>query len=160
MGEDDAPVDIAVRTSSAVADELRASARGFARSFRTPSLAKALLALIAFSTAEWAAYIALIVYAFDEGGAGRVGLVSTITLVVAAVVAPIGSVLGDRYRRERVLILAHAGLALGTGATAFAILAGLSPVVVYTAATVAAALLTLNQTDAQRRAPRPGAGAR
>ena len=143
MEDDDAPVDIAVSTSSAVADELRASARGFARSFRTPSLAKALLALIAFSTAEWAAYIALIVYAFDEGGAGRVGLVSTITLVVAAVVAPFGSVLGDRYRRERVLVLAHAGLALGTGATAFAMLAGLSPVVVYTAATVAAALLTL-----------------
>jgi MFS family permease len=141
--DDDAPVDAATGTSGAVADELRASVHGFARSFRTPSLAKALLALIAFSTAEWAAYIALIVYAFDEGGTGRVGLVSTITLVVAAVVAPIGSVLGDRYRRERVLVLAHAGLALGTGATAFAMLAGLSPALVYTAATVSAALLTL-----------------
>ncbi len=144
MGTDaDAPGDTAVSTTGAVADELRASVRGFAQSFRTPSIAKALLALIAFSTAEWAAYIALIVYAFDEGGTGRVGLVSTVTLVVAAVVAPIGSVLGDRYRRERVLVLAHAGLALGTGATAFAMLAGLSPAVVYVAATVSAALLTL-----------------
>ena len=41
------------------------------------------------------------------------------------------------------LVIAHAGLALGTGATAFAMLAGLSPIVVYGAATVAAALLTL-----------------
>ena len=101
------------------------------------------MALIAFGMTEWAAYIALIVYAFAEGGTARVGLVSTITLVVAAVVAPLGSVLGDRYRRERVLILAHAGLALGTGATAIAMLAGLSPVLVYAAATISAALLTL-----------------
>ncbi len=142
--EDGAPRgEISAASSGSVANELRASARGFARSFRTPSLAKALLALIAFGMAEWAAYIALIVYAFAEGGTARVGLVSTITLVVAAVVAPLGSVLGDRYRRERVLILAHGGLALGTGATAIAMLAGLSPVVVYAAATISAALLTL-----------------
>lgn len=98
---------------------------------------------MAFSIAEWAAYVALAVYAFQEGGTARVGLVSTLTLVVAAVVALIGSVLGDRYRRERVLLLAYLGLTLGTGATAFAMLAGLSPVVVYGAAIVAAALLTL-----------------
>lgn len=140
----DAPAgDIGNSTSDAVAKELRASLRGLVRSFRTPSLAKALLALVAFSMAEWAAYIALVVYAFDEGGTARVGLVSTITLVVAAIVAPFGSVLGDRYRRERVLILAYAGLALGTGATAFAMLAGLPPTVVYAVATVSAALLTL-----------------
>ena len=135
--------EIGPRSSVTVVEELRASARGFVRSFRTPSLAKALVALIAFGMTEWAAYIALIVYAFAEGGTTRVGLVSTITLVVAALVAPLGSVLGDRYRRERVLILAHAGLALGTGATAIAMLAGLSPVVVYAAATISAALLTM-----------------
>ncbi len=135
--------EVLTDTLGAVVAELRASVRGFSRSFRTPSLAKALLALIAFSTTEWAAYIALIVYAFAEGGTARVGLVSTLTLVLAAVVAPIGSVLGDRYRRERVLVLAHGGLALGTGTTAFSMLAGLSPIVVYAAATVSAALLTL-----------------
>lgn len=123
--------------------ELVASAQGFVRSFRVPSLAKALSALIAFSMAEWAAYIALAVYAFREGGTPRVGLVTTLTLVVAAVVAPIGSVLGDRYRRERVLILAYLGLTAGTGAVAFAMLAGLSPAVVYGAAIAAAAVLTL-----------------
>ena len=145
MGGDDGGPGDETRFDSpgTVANELRASARGFVRSFRTPSLAKALVALIAFGMTEWAAYIALIVYAFAEGGTARVGLVSTITLVVAALVAPLGSVLGDRYRRERVLILAHAGLALGTGATAIAMLAGLSPVVVYAGATISAALLTL-----------------
>jgi MFS family permease len=130
-------------SSETVVSELLASVRGFTRSFRTPSLAKALVALIAFGMAEWGAYIALIVYAFAEGGTARIGLVSTITLVTAAVVAPLGSVLGDRYRRERVLILAHGGLALGTGTTAIAMLAGFPPIVVYTAATASAALLTL-----------------
>ena len=144
MGTDrDDPDGVEVDTADVVTDDLRASLRGFARSFRTPSIAKALVALTAFGTTEWAAYIALIVYAFDEGGTARVGLVSTVTLVVAAIVAPIGSVLGDRYRRERVLVLAHAGLAIGTGVTAFAMLSGLHPAVVYTAATVSAALLTL-----------------
>ncbi len=139
-----APTDeVVTDTPGAVMAELRASARGFARSFRTPSLAKALVALIAFGMTEWAAYIALIVYAFAEGGTARVGLVSTLTLLVAAVVAPLGSVLGDRYRRERVLILAHGGLAIGTGVTGIAMLAALPPPVVYVAAIVSAALLTL-----------------
>lgn len=130
-------------SSGTIASELRASLRGVGRTFRTPSLAKASVALIAFGMTEWAAYIALIVYAFAEGGTARIGLVSTITLVAAAVAAPLGSVLGDRYRRERVLVLAYAGLALGTGTTAIAMLAGLSPGVVYTAATISAAQLTL-----------------
>lgn len=68
---------------------------------------------------------------------------STLTLVLAAVVAPLGSVLGDRYRRERVLILAHGGLAIGTGVTGIAMLAGLPAPVVYAAAMISAALLTL-----------------
>ena len=135
--------EVVTDTSGAVVAELRASVRGFARSFRTPSLAKALLALIAFSMTEWAAYIALIVYAFAEDGTARVGLVSTITLLVAATVAPLGSVLGDRFRRERVLIVAHGGLAIGTGVTGIAMLAGLPQAVVYSAAVVSAALLTL-----------------
>ncbi|HEX7246918.1 MAG TPA: MFS transporter [Actinomycetota bacterium] len=132
-----------VATGPSVMVELRASARGFARSFQTPSLAKALVALIAFGMTEWAAYIALIVYAFAEGGTARVGLVSTLTLALAAAVAPLGSVLGDRYRRERELILAHGGLAIGTGVTGIAMLAGLPAPVVYAAAMVSAALLTL-----------------
>jgi MFS family permease len=123
--------------------ELVASARGFVRSFRTPALAKALAALVAFSMTEWAAYIAVAVYAFDEGGAATLGMITTVTLLVAAVVAPIGSVLGDRYRRERVLLLAYVGLTLGTGATAFAMLAELPPIAVYIAAVASAAVLTI-----------------
>jgi MFS family permease len=119
------------------------SARAFARSFRTPALAKALTALIAFSMTEWAAYLAVAVYAFQEGGTSRVGLISTLMLVVAATAAPLGSVLGDRYRRERVLLLAYVGLTLGTGATGVAMLVGAAPVAVYTAAIASAGVLTL-----------------
>ena len=134
------------RSHSGVAsavEELRASLRGFVASFRVPSLAKAQFALVAFSLTEWAAYIALVVYAFEEGGPGRVGVISAVTLIAAAVTAPIGSVLGDRHRRERVLTLAYASLAVGTAATAVAMLIGMSPVIVYVAAIVSACALTL-----------------
>ncbi|MGZ8614164.1 MAG: MFS transporter [Actinomycetota bacterium] len=127
----------------AAVDELRASLRGFVASFRAPSLAKAQVALFAFSLTEWAAYIALVVYAFEEGGPARVGVISAITLAAVAITAPISSVLGDRHRRERVLTFAYAGLAGGTAATAAAMLFGLSPAIVYAAATVSASALTL-----------------
>jgi len=117
--------------------------RSFMKALRSPSLGRVLLALVAFSVTEWAAYIALVVFAFRDGGAARVGQVSIVTLVVAAAVAPIGSVLGDRYRRERALLLAYAALALATGATSVAMFAGWSTLVVVAVAAAAAALLTL-----------------
>src|SRR6476659_8206109 len=117
--------------------------RSFMKALRSPSLGKVLLALVAVSVTEWAAYIALVMFAFRDGGAARVGQVSIVTLVVAAAVAPIGSVLGDRYRRERALLLAPAALALATGATSVAMFAGWSTLVVVAVAAAAAALLTL-----------------
>jgi MFS family permease len=124
-------------------DRFMTPIRSFMKALRSPSLGKVLLALVAFSVTEWAAYIALVVFAFRDGGAARVGQVSIVTLVVAAAVAPIGSVLGDRYRRERALLLAYAALALATGATAVAMFAGWSTLVVVAVAAAAAALLTL-----------------
>ncbi len=117
--------------------------RSFMKALRSPSLGKVLLGLVAFSVTEWAAYIALAVYAFRGGGAARVGQVSIVTLVVAAAVAPIGSVLGDRYRRERALLAGYGALALATGATSIAMFAHWSTIVVVAVAAAAAALLTL-----------------
>ena len=41
------------------------------------------------------------VYAFEDGGTAMVGVISLVLLIPAAMFAPIGSVLGDRFRRER-----------------------------------------------------------
>jgi MFS family permease len=55
-------------------------------------------------TAEWAYFVALGVFAYDVGGASAVGLAGLIRLLPAAVVAPSAASLGDRIRRERLLL--------------------------------------------------------
>ena len=92
--------------------DLVISARAFGASFRNPDLARAQLALLAFSICEWASFIALMVFAFGHGGTGAVGVISLVQLIPAAVIAPLGSVLGDRYRRERVYLLAESSMAV------------------------------------------------
>ena len=47
-------------------------------------------AYLVFNTAEWATYVALLVWAFDQGGAGAAAAIALIQLVPAALVAPWG----------------------------------------------------------------------
>jgi MFS family permease len=74
-------------------------------------------------TAEWAYFVALGVFAYEAGGAAAVGLAGLIRLLPAAVVAPSAASLGDRIRRERLLLgaalLGVAALA-GSALAAFA----------------------------------------
>ena len=73
--------------------------------------------------AEWAHFVALGVYAYQQGGASAVGLAGLVRLLPAAVLAPFAASLGDRFRRERLLLamtlLGSAALA-GSAAAAFA----------------------------------------
>jgi MFS family permease len=73
--------------------------------------------------AEWAHFVALGVYAYEQGGASAVGLAGLVRLLPAAGVAPFAASLGDRFRRERLLLamslLGSAALA-GSAAAAFA----------------------------------------
>lgn len=62
------------------------------------------LAWATITTASWAYVIALLVYAFDQGGAAAVGLVGLIRVLPAFVSAPVAGVLGDRYPRNRVML--------------------------------------------------------
>ena len=55
-------------------------------------------------TAEWAYFVALGVFAYNAGGASAVGLAGLIRLLPAAVIAPSAASLGDRIRRERLLV--------------------------------------------------------
>ena len=63
------------------------------------------LAWAAASTASWAYVIALVVYAYNEGGAAAVGLVGLIRVLPAFVASPFAGVLGDRYPRHRVMLV-------------------------------------------------------
>ena len=61
---------------SEIRRDLVVSARALVASFRNPDLARAQLALVAFSVCEWASFIALMVFAFEQGGAAAIGIIS------------------------------------------------------------------------------------
>lgn len=72
--------------------------------------------------AEWAHFVALGVFAYHHGGASFVGLAGLVRLLPAGLVAPFASSLGDRFRRDRlllVLLVLEAGALFGSGAAAF-----------------------------------------
>ncbi len=123
--------------------DLAVSGRALAASFRNPDLARAQLALIAFSICEWASFIALMVFAFGRGGTAMVGVISLLQLIPAAIVAPLGSVLGDRFRRERVFLLAEVAMAIASASAAVAALMHAPSVIVYAAACSVGWILTL-----------------
>jgi MFS family permease len=123
--------------------DVRTSFAAVGRSFGSPDIAKALAAYLAFTITEWAAFIALIVYAYEDGGSVMVGLVSLLQLIPAALIAPVGSVLGDRHRRERVLLYSYASLTATTTLAAVALLADAPAPLVYASATTAGWVITL-----------------
>jgi predicted MFS family arabinose efflux permease len=128
---------------SEIKRDLAISARAFGSSFRNPDLARAQVAFVAFSVTEWASYIALVVYAFAHGGTAAIGVVSLVILIPAALIAPAGSLLGDRHRRERVYRYAEATMALFCALTAAAMLIEAAPWIVYALACVAVWVLSL-----------------
>jgi len=79
---------------------------------RHGALRRALLAFLVFSVAEWATWITLLVWAYDERGVGAAATVSVAQLLPAVLVAPLGSVLGDRGERGRALATGYVVQAL------------------------------------------------
>jgi MFS family permease len=130
-------------TAGGLLADVRASFIALVDAFRSRDLAKALAAYCAFSISEWAAFIALLVYAFEDGGSLMVGAVSLFQLIPAALLAPVGAALGDRYRRERVLLLAYGTLAATTTIAAAALLLDAPAPLVYASATAAGWTLVL-----------------
>jgi MFS family permease len=114
---------------------------------RNRAITRMQLAFLLFNVAEPAMWVAILIYAFEQGGTRAVGLVSILLLVPAGVLAPIASALGDRFRRERVVRVGYLAQGVTTGVTAAALIAGASPAVVYALATVAAVTYTLGRPN-------------
>jgi MFS family permease len=103
------------------------------------------LAYVGFNVAEWATWVSILAFAYQAGGAAATGLVALVQLVPAALVAPLASIAGDRYRRERVLLGGYLAQAASMAATAVALLAGAPVPLVYGLAALAATSITITR---------------
>jgi MFS family permease len=110
--------------------------------FANPGLRRIQLGLTGSVTGEWAYAIALSVYAFDRGGAAAVGLVGVIRFFPSSLSAPFAAVLGDRFRRERVMVASDVLRALAMAGAAAGALAGGPAAIVYALAAFVAVVST------------------
>jgi MFS family permease len=124
-------------------DRLRAAGYAFAASARSPAVRRIQLGFAAACTAEWTFTVVLSVYAFNQGGAQEVGLVSLLRMLPSAVLAPFASAVADRWRRDLVLTLVSVTRCATAAGIALLVAAGGSEVAVYGLAilSTAAALL-------------------
>ena len=107
--------------TSALRERLGESLRTFRDVFRNPNLRRVELAWAGSITGEWAYAIALAVFAYEAGGVAAVGLVGVIRFLPSAIVAPFAALLGDRFRRERVMLAADLVRALAMALAAVAV---------------------------------------
>ena len=111
---------------------------------RDPVLRRVESAFLLFSIAEWATWLAIVVFAFGQGGATEAGVVAFVIFVPSIVVAPAASTIGDRYPRARMLLGSYVIQAVTMACTAVAVAVG-PPLVAYMFATLVATSITLTR---------------
>ena len=97
---------------------LAESAQAIRAAVANPDLRRLQLALASLVVGQWAYTVAVAVYAYQQGGAGAVGLVGLIRMLPSAFAAPLVAYLADRYPRRRVLVVAGIAEGIGVGLTA------------------------------------------
>ena len=116
-----------------------------ARVLANASLRRILVAYLAFNVAEFATWVAVLLYAYERTGPASVGVVALLQLVPAALIAAPVATLGDRFRRERLLTAGYSVQAAAMLATAAAMAAALPIGIVYATAAVAASSLVVTR---------------
>jgi MFS family permease len=119
-----------------------ASLRIFAQVARNAALARLVVAYALFTVSEYAVWVAMLVFAYEQGGATQAGLIALAQLAPAAVVAPLAAALADRRSPLLVLAGGYVVQAVGGAVTAAAILGGAAPVFAYAGAVLAAAAVS------------------
>src|SRR5262249_44747046 len=112
-------------------ERLEESRSAFSAVFTNPNLRRVELPWAGTSRAYWMFIVALSFYAYDRGGAGAVGLVGLLRVLPSVVAAPLGAVLGDRYRRERVIVAINVARSVTIAGAALAVFTGAPAGIVY-----------------------------
>ena len=112
-------------------ERLAESRQAFSSVFTNPNLRRVELSWAGTVCAYWIFIVALSLYAYDRGGAEAVGLVGLLRVLPSIVAAPFGAVLGDRYRRERVIVAINVARSVTIAGAAIAAFAGAPAGVVY-----------------------------
>ena len=113
--------------------------------FRTPILRRLEAAYLVFAFGEWSTWVAVIVYAYQRGGAAEAGVVACVELAPSVVGAPAVAGLGDRFPRARVLLGTYALQAGLMAATAAALVGAAPSLVIYALATLSATAVSLTR---------------
>ena len=88
------------------------------RVLRNPRIRRLQIAFLGSTLGDWAYATAIVVWAFQEGGAAAVGAYQAVRFITMAVVAPIGGVVADRMSRRTFMVvsdLLRAGLVASAG---------------------------------------------
>jgi hypothetical protein len=109
---------------------------------RNTSVLRVVLAYALFTVNEYSVWIAVLVYAYEHGGATASGLIAVLQLVPAAVVAPFMAVRADRGSPVGLLVGGFGTQIAGLALAAVAADRGWSSAVVYAGAVVAATAIT------------------
>jgi len=111
--------------------QLADSSRAFREVFRNEGLRRIELAWAASIVGTWAYGIAVVVYAYEQGGATAVGVVGLARWTAAAIASPFAAILGDRYDRRWVMSGSDIARAVLIAGAALAVFADAAPIVIY-----------------------------
>lgn len=89
------------------------------------------LAFVAHNCGEYGSWLAMLVYAYAQGGVTETGIVATAMLVPAAIFAPVATVVGRRIALGTTLFAAYLAQAVTCGAVAIALYGDAPKLVVY-----------------------------
>lgn len=93
------------------------------RVLRNPRIRRLQLAFLGSTLGDWAYATAIVVWAYQDGGAAAVGAYQAVRFITMAAVAPVGGVVADRMSRRTFMIvsdLLRAVLVTGAGLTVVA----------------------------------------